>query len=344
MSRARDLFDRIVAGGAAAIDQLMQDFQSESLWLDFKQVATQSTSPKLADDDRKNLAKAISGFGNSDGGVIVWGVKCKNIPKIGDVPTALVRFDNPQRFVSWLENAVSSCTIPAHQFVEHRPIPETPGAGQGFAVTLIPASNVAPLQCVQPGGTFQYYIRAGSNFIPAPHAVLAGMFGRRPLPSVQLAYSAPTFDVAGEEEFRLLASAYISLRNVGPTLVQRPYINIWTTAPGPQSRITLSGFNDSWHKYQPAGVTHLLAVDTLRIAPDADTSVCMIELDLAPPWQEAYRFRCSYGAEGTPLSEVSVTLTPQELKAFDERMIDIARRLMCRLPPDEAIATLFGRP
>src|SRR5713101_8069192 len=174
MSRARDLFDRIIAGGTVTIDQLMQDFQSESLWLDFKQVGTQPASAKLADDDRKNLAKAISGFGNSDGGIIVWGVKCKNDPKLGDVPTALVPFENPPRFVSWLENAVSSCTIPAHQFVEHRPILENPGAPQGFAVTLIPASIVAPLQCVQPGGTFQYYIRAGSNFIPAPHAVLAG--------------------------------------------------------------------------------------------------------------------------------------------------------------------------
>jgi hypothetical protein len=95
--------------------------------------------------------------------VIVWGVKCKNDPKLGDVPTALVPIDNPTRFVSWLENAVSSCTIPAHQFIEHRAIPEAGGSSTGCAVTLIPASAVAPLQCVQPAGTFQYYIRAGSS-------------------------------------------------------------------------------------------------------------------------------------------------------------------------------------
>ena len=33
-----------------------------------------------------------------------------------------------------------------------------------------------------------YYIRAGSNFAKTPHAVLAGMFGRRPQPSVKLRY------------------------------------------------------------------------------------------------------------------------------------------------------------
>ncbi len=31
----------------------------------------------MHEDDRKTLAEALSGFANSDGGVIVWGVDCR---------------------------------------------------------------------------------------------------------------------------------------------------------------------------------------------------------------------------------------------------------------------------
>jgi predicted HTH transcriptional regulator len=48
--------------------------QEENLVLEFKSVNSADLSNA---DDKKNLAKALSGFANSSGGIIVWGVEAR---------------------------------------------------------------------------------------------------------------------------------------------------------------------------------------------------------------------------------------------------------------------------
>src|SRR5436190_23385554 len=111
MGRAEDLFARFCDKGVAAIDDLITDRVSEELFLDFKRSTDQGAGTRLHQSDRNNLAKAISGFGNSEGGLVVWGVDCRNIPAVGDVAGSKFPIKNPRRFVSWLEGAVSGCTV-----------------------------------------------------------------------------------------------------------------------------------------------------------------------------------------------------------------------------------------
>lgn len=76
MSRAEDIFQKLIYFGEDAIDDFIVNLQTEELFLDFKQaVSTGKNGTSLHKDDRKNLAKGF-GFGNSEGGVIVWGVEC----------------------------------------------------------------------------------------------------------------------------------------------------------------------------------------------------------------------------------------------------------------------------
>jgi hypothetical protein len=77
-SRAEDLFTELIAGGESAIDQFVKDRRAEELFIDYKRSADNSAGKKLHHTDRGNLAKAISGFGNSEGGLIVWGVTCQH--------------------------------------------------------------------------------------------------------------------------------------------------------------------------------------------------------------------------------------------------------------------------
>lgn len=83
MRRAEDLFERIRQQGEAAISQFIAERKTEEMFLDFKQAATRSD--RLHDDDRKNYAKALSGFANSEGGVIVWGVDARKREETGNV-------------------------------------------------------------------------------------------------------------------------------------------------------------------------------------------------------------------------------------------------------------------
>lgn len=73
MSRAEDLFARIEVGGEAYIDELIDTRKSEESFLDFKRSANHGGSPRLHPDDLKNLSRSLSGFSNSEGGVVIWG-------------------------------------------------------------------------------------------------------------------------------------------------------------------------------------------------------------------------------------------------------------------------------
>ena len=107
MSRAEDIFQKLVYFGEEAIDEFILTSQSEELFLDFKQAdSLGKNGNSLHKDDRRNLAKCISGFGNSEGGVVVWGVECSRNIEIGDVARAKVKVQNVHRFLSWLENAM----------------------------------------------------------------------------------------------------------------------------------------------------------------------------------------------------------------------------------------------
>lgn len=195
MSRAEDIFEKLVYFGEDAIDEFIINRQSEELFMDFKQAASDGKSMRaLHQNDRRNLGKAISAFGNSEGGVLVWGVECAKDLELGDVAKAKVKVQNVHRFLSWLENAISGCTIPSHNKVRNHII-SCDKDGNGFLATYIPKSDIAPLMTTQGS---QIYIRSGSNNVPAPYAVIAGMFGKRPQPNISLVISDKTV-VAGKD-------------------------------------------------------------------------------------------------------------------------------------------------
>lgn len=176
MSSAEKIFERLKSEGEDALDRFLATFQVEHLFLDFKRATGDGDSGNLEQRDRNNLAKAISGFSNSEGGVIVWGIACHRNLSGADVAQAKHPIKDIKRFQSWIEDATSRCTIPPNTGVQTAAI-EPIKAGDGFLATYIPKSETTPHRDIH---NDQYYIRAGSSFQPVPHDVLAGLFGRRP--------------------------------------------------------------------------------------------------------------------------------------------------------------------
>src|SRR5579863_7350152 len=119
MGRAETLFQSLIDGGMPMVSTLIEQRASEELYLDFKRTATQAEHRSLQPDDRDNHARAISGFGNTAGGVILWGVDCRNLPTGGDIARTLHPVPNADRFKSWLEADVSGATLPSHVGVQH---------------------------------------------------------------------------------------------------------------------------------------------------------------------------------------------------------------------------------
>jgi len=79
--------------------------QEEHLSLDFKTVAG---SELKSTDDKKNLASALSGFANSAGGIIVWGVATTKNTTGQDVANELKPISDVAAFVNRLEEATRS--------------------------------------------------------------------------------------------------------------------------------------------------------------------------------------------------------------------------------------------
>jgi hypothetical protein len=292
MARAEDLFEMVVQGGASEVLSFIAKEFTEELFLDYKRSSDNGSGIKLSNDDRKNLSRAISGFGNSEGGVIVWGVDCRPVPERGDVPSAPVKIENPNRFKSWLEQMTSGLTIPPHSGVRHYAIAE------GFVVTLIPGGLHAPYQSTTDQS---YYIRSGSNFTRTPHAVLAGLFGRRPQPSIRHTYFVP--DQPKILELGVVQTELgVSLRNYGKGIAEDIFINLSITSyPGRLCEIRFKPSEEKdvwWGRLAFGREMQLIMRAGYRLPPEAYLLALTLEVKLQEPITEDFAFEGLCGSSG----------------------------------------------
>ena len=338
MSRADDIYKRIIAGGHEAIRDFVIEREYETFFLDFKRSASDGESIHLHASDRRNLAKAISGFGNSEGGVVVWGIDCSRDQDGADVARLEVRIRNPRRFASQIEGAISGLTTPPHGYVHNHVIDED---GYGFVATLIPKSNQAPHQCVAPP---QFYIRAGSDFIPAPHAVLAGLFGRRPQPHV---FPMFTLGLAEWAAGNLLkCSCGLMVANDGPGIATDLFAVCTVKSKG-GSRCRLAveaNVTGGWIGNQEFGVrTSLITKADVRLPPGASLTPLTFHFDIAPPVEEPLEIVGKIGSGSSEPYAFELFADARTLEAQYQRYASAPGN---RLPDDlrhEITSAVFAR-
>lgn len=161
----------------ARIDEYIATGQEENLFLDFKTIKKADLSER---DDRKTFAKALSGFANSSGGLIVWGVDARKNSEGIDCAKEKKEIVGLRMFISKLNEFTGSFVTPVVDGVEHKLI--SSGNDAGFAVTLVPASDSCPHMAK--AGEDRYYKRSGDSFYKMEHFDLEDMFGRRARPKL----------------------------------------------------------------------------------------------------------------------------------------------------------------
>lgn len=195
---------------------------------DFKE-KSDCRNPKLSDIDRKNLAKAVSGFANSSGGVLIWGIENSSIaPKpITDI----------QKFISALLKLAPQTTNPIVPGIDGDWIPSGTGnTNEGFGIIYIPESHLPPHRVIlnQEGIKDHYYVRSGETFVVASHSHLEDMFGRRPRPKLE-------FVARLENIGRRGCGIVIGLRNTGRYIAKFPYLAVKINQPFVISEYHLDG-------------------------------------------------------------------------------------------------------
>ena len=270
MGRAEELFTRIKQGDAAEVHAMIKASVVEELFLDYKRSSTVLPAVRLSDDDKKNLAKAIAGFGNSEGGVVVWGVACSQTPS-GDVPTAPVLITQPTALKTLFDGVLGGLTLPAHSAVENIALFDASGTG-GFVITHIPVGMHVPYQTLHPRR--EYYIRAGSTFQPTPHGVLAGMFGRPPQPNVVPIITFQDGQSAPNSAMRL--NFPVTLANKGRGLAENLFCTVEHALPaGCVLQVVNQAFEQVWATTRDGRSCHTVTVGTATILPPGGERLVM---------------------------------------------------------------------
>lgn len=161
------------------LQKLKEDKTKEGLYLEFKTKAD-SRHPALDEEDSKNFSKALSGFANSDGGVLIWGIAtdkhehAKTLKPISDI----------HDFHAVLKKSLIHATQPVVDGVLLEVVAKATDPDSGYVKCLIPASDKAPHRAML--SDREYYKRTTEGFYRLEHFDLEDMFGRRPHPSLEI--------------------------------------------------------------------------------------------------------------------------------------------------------------
>ncbi len=180
---ARALFGRFRDGGASRMREAVEVGESESFLLDFKTNRDKGgrSSGEVTKETRAVLAKALSAFANSGGGVLVWGIEDRE-----ERAASLVPIPDVATFVAGLDRDTASLASPPVDGVEHAAIldPELTG-GAGYAATFIPDGRVKPHRS-EASGQYTYYLRSGGTSVVMPDSAVRAFVTAQVAPSLKL--------------------------------------------------------------------------------------------------------------------------------------------------------------
>lgn len=210
-SGAEAIFARF---SAASIRRMVGNAQENHL-LDFKLIGKEDLSSR---DDKRNLAVALSGFSNADGGVILWGVDARRDPSDNSVDQVIAApgVAQPKVLLARLTDLTAQACLPAPVGVEHRIV--SGRSGPSYVATFVPESNGGPHMAKL--GEDRYYTRSGGSFLRLEHFQIGDMFGRRPRPIL-------TVSALKVEPFRFK----LRITNEGRGPARAPFLMYWPPAP-----------------------------------------------------------------------------------------------------------------
>jgi hypothetical protein len=312
MSRAQELFERLRDGGCSALEQLIADREPESLFLDFKRSPQDGISKSLAPEDNKNLSKAISGFANSSGGIIVWGVDCRRDPSTGNELAEKHPLIDAGGFNTKLQAAVSRTTIPAHPGVQVLFFDEPMQSPAGYVVVYVPQSLIGPIRSVVSN---HYHVRTGSDFSFLSHDVLAGMFGRVPQPNVDLNFISHPARQSSTPGHMTVAFGLVAV-NIGAVVGERPFLSVFI-GDFPQPLLYVQSPDQKHFQVRRSLLPNFSVISSegFLLTPGATEHMCDIVIEISMGDPRAIKFECMIGVIGAPPKRFQLAATPEEIQA-----------------------------
>jgi len=312
MSRAHELFERLREGGCSSLDELIADREPESLFLDFKRSPQDGLAKSLAPEDNKNLSKAISGFANSSGGVVVWGVDCRRDSATGNEVASKHPLLDAAGFNTKLQAAVSRTTIPAHPGVQVLFFDEPTVSPAGYVVVYVPQSFIGPIRSLS---TNHYHVRTGSDFGFVPHDVLAGMFGKAPQPNAELNLISYPARLDSSPGHLTIAFGLVGV-NLGAVVGERPYLSAFM-GDFPQKLLTVIAPDREHFSVRRGPIPNFSVISStgFLLTPGATEHMCDIVIEVPVAQPRSIKLECTLGVLGAPPKRFTLEASEESVRA-----------------------------
>ena len=254
----RELYERLIEEGEVGILRLIEERVQEGVQLDFKQKGDPRRGA-FDNNDKKILAKAVSGFANSAGGLLVWGVNAEKGPDGVDCaqsPAAPIA--QIELFQSEATTLVGQLIQPRHDGIHLHTIPSVVSPGAGYLLIYIARSERRPHRS-EASGQKQYFKRAGDSFFEMEHYDIEDAFARSSSADLEVSVIQNGFSKMGlVYEFQI----HVELHNEAYTAAKYPYVVI--------SNLRNISYDHSWNqftkvtvKYETGVVSALGGVDQI---------------------------------------------------------------------------------
>lgn len=275
------------------IERFILEGQEENLNLEFKTVVHPNYNLNNKEDDKKNISKTLSGFANSNGGIIIWGIKAKENEKKQDIATDKKPIKELTKFLNTLNRLEGQAITPVITGIEHKKIEISDD--YGFIVTFVPASDFAPH--IANFANKHYYKRSGDSFYICEHYDIKDMFQRKH--SAYLSLNLKNKQIRQISKDKIQIDITLSLRNTGRNYAKAPLIRVEINQPYKFSDYGLDGngnvgvFRVKATPRTPQLSTYSGGQDIL-IYPDLEYDVDKIELEINSDIEELPKLKVDY--------------------------------------------------
>ena len=200
----------------------------EGLQIEFKE-KEDASNPEISKSDKRNIAKVICSFANSDGGTLIYGIRSERVDGV-DVAREIRSISNIERFRVQFELV---CRLNTSPVLERCTIYAIATDGpDGALVCEVERSDARPHMSTAPGEHTYYRRGFEGSVLMAPSEI------RDQILAVRDAVLLPITDTGsggsfsqGEIWISVNQSVQFSLRNIGKSLCKNPYLRVNSTCP-----------------------------------------------------------------------------------------------------------------
>lgn len=317
------ILDKLQAEQETGLTTISQD-QVECFYVDYKEVVEDFSKKTNLNNYWGVLAKAISGFGNALGGLLIFGVKDKD--------KVLAPFIGYKNFEVLVNEFISRSTNPKHESVKTFSFASSDHT-KGYVIVEIPQSMNRPLQVISNDFNHRYFYRSGESHNDMPHDVLVGMLGHKIPPRLIIQWYTSEIEASDKFVFEMV------LRNASSTIAKDVWMNIDIGMP--KVSVSLTNFANQLEGATVNNSCNLITKSSYKMPPQGQLS--MIKLEIPKQQIKAdgdYHFYFTFGCDGSKINEFNATFKGNEFNNVSASSVKDLIEFLKNKSPDHIVERL----